>query len=445
MKVVKLRQSGVKARIMVLPKSEIVYLAGFIVADSSKSYQSQVIYCFCDNYLTDVIPAVIGKDKSFRASVFDELFKAISEYNPEIEKSWRPIAGNPERGGTIPIMMIKNINTETEKTPKTKKGTKPITKEKVCTIFDSVTKVVFGQEEVIRKIQEHFECSLVGLGEPDKPRGSFIFVGDTGCGKTLVVKEIAKHFWGSEWRTGLFTINGSELGEEHETAKLLGSPPGYVGFDEGSALLKHVVKNPESIILVDEFEKAHPRMQDVFLQILDEGACHDNKGNRVDFSKTFIVFTSNIGTKEVYHKNTLGFQENMVGKNVDVYVTSALHKFCRVEFLKRFNAIVVFNSLVSSDYYNICKAEVSYLLDRIDTKLATVTVEPGVYGLLVEKMTKGETSRDLKSLVKQYIEIPIARELVRNSVKGTVVVSVLGSEIVVGRGDCGKTEKEGCQ
>jgi ATP-dependent Clp protease ATP-binding subunit ClpE len=376
---------------------------------------------------------VVGQTKEYRTMVFDEIYRSIIDYNPEVEKSWRPIAGNSEGGTVAPVILMNTLKNEPCKQQPQKKKVQSITREQICSIQDAVSKKVFGQKDVLEKVQEYFECAFAGLGEPEKPRGAFIFVGDTGTGKTLAVKEIAKHFWGTDWKCGLFIINGSEMMEEHETAKLLGSPQGYVGYEDGSPLLKHVLGNPETIILVDEFEKAHPRMQDIFLQILDDGSCYDNKGTRVDFSKTFIVFTSNIGTKEVYHKTPTGFGSEKDTSKVGVYVNSALSKFCRVEFLKRFSGIIVFNELTNENYVDICRAEVSYIAARLKKKKIKMKVDKRVYQELVSLLEEGETARDLKALIREHIEIPSAKVITKSeSVSEIVVVLEKGSFAVRG-------------
>ena len=444
-KVVKLKASGLKARILVSDKDEVAYMSGLLQSDSEHGHKLQVIYYYCENYLQDIIPYLVGKPKADRKQLFDELYSIILAYNPGVTRVCSPTNGGDSNStGGIVFSFIGTPGTKTKTETKKKTHLAAITKAKVRGMASQVKKKVIGQDDVIDKIQECFERSIVGISEEDRPKGSFIFVGDTGTGKTLTVKEVAKYFWGDKWRTGLYVINGSEMMEEHEAARLLGSPQGYVGYEDGSPFLKHMAENPETIVLFDEFEKANPRIQDVFLQILDDGFCNDNKGNRVDFTKSFIVFTSNIGTKEVYHKPSVGFATSDKKECVATYVDSALFKFCRVEFIKRFDEVIVFNTLSSEQYVSIAKLEVTGLIERLKSKSITLRVSKGVYLYLAKTMELGDTARDLKGLVRSEIEAKIAKLLITDDDFNALEVFLDGEKIGV-KGVKVDSKEEGCE
>jgi ATP-dependent Clp protease ATP-binding subunit ClpA len=435
-KIVKLRQTGLKARIVVLPQDEIVFIAGYIFAPNKHAYYTQIIYYFCENFLQDIIPRVVGQDKTFRDKVFNELYAAISEYNPDVERCFRPVRKSEG------MVMKVNVERQTQKKTGTARGKPKITKEKVRTLSKYLNSVLFGQEDVTQTIQDFFEMSFTGLGDPDRPRGSFIFVGDTGCGKTMAVKETAKHFFGKDWRTGLFVINGSEYAEEHEASKLLGSPQGYVGYDEGSPFFKHVQKNPECIVLVDEFEKAHPRLQDVFLQILDDGIAYDNKGKQVDFTRCFIVFTSNIGTKEVYHKNPVGFNDSKDTRSIKTSVESSLKNFCRIEFIKRLEGVVIFNSLTRAEHLKIADAEMKKISTKLKEKVISLKYDSDVLNYLVDTLEGEETARDINAGVKKSVTSPISKLLMSDKDYDVIEVERTGDGLEIRGVQVGK-EKEG--
>lgn len=423
-RVVVLRSSKLQVRILVLPKNELIYMTSYMYSESPYSNQIQIVYTFCENYLTEVIPRVVSMVTEDRQTLLNELYKSIVELNPELAKSNRPVFSPP--GGAI----VKEVKPSPIKQKKDKNPL-VVSMERVKSMHSSLGETIYGQDDALKLIQEYFECSMAGISDDSRPRGSFIFIGDSGVGKTACVKEIARHFFRERWKEGLFVINGSEMMEEHETARLLGSPQGYVGYDDGSPFLKHVAENPECIVLFDEFEKAHPKAQDVFLQILDEGFCNDNKGNRVDFTKTFVVFTSNIGTKELYHKKPVGFTSVDAKSEAAVYIDSALRKFCRIEFLKRFDGIVVFNQLGEDSRLRICEAEVNKLGEKVSEKGFKMRVSPKVYSFLLSELSREDTARDLKTVVKRHVGAKIAKLIVSNETFDIIKVDVLDGEVTV--------------
>jgi ATP-dependent Clp protease ATP-binding subunit ClpA len=345
-----------------------------------------------------------------------------------VEKNW---SGQEGQGKRKPAKIEVELSFSNSKKKETE-GLPVIGSAKIKTLKRRLDTKVFGQEIATQAIQDNFEMAFLGLNDPDRPRGSFLFVGDTGVGKTLAVKEIARHFWGEKWRDGVYIINGSEHMAEHEVSKLLGSPPGYVGHEEGSPFMKHITDNPESLVLFDEFEKAHSNIQDFFLQILDEGIAKDNKGENVDFRKSFIVLTSNIGTKEVFRKNPLGFcGSDRSHEAATTSVMSALERECRPEFLKRLDGVIVFNQLTDNDYMKICKYELSRLKERLSAKSIGFDYSREVVPFLFGMMEEGDTARDLNRIVAREVTQRAAKVLLENDNVNRVQVTVKNGVVEV--------------
>lgn len=417
---VKLRTCGVRARIVVTDTFNDL-MQSLAPYGDARIYKNHCMHTFCENYLEEIIPMLVHRSPAYRNAVFEELFQAVTILNPALKEYFEAresVDDDCPAGVTLVPVNVSIANIPKKKLLRRQKETKPvelrITKESVQGLAEYLNARVFGQEEAINSIYRSFEVSLVGLGDPERPRGSYIFIGDTGTGKTMTVKEIARYFYKDEWRKALWTINGSEFMEDHECAKLLGSPAGYVGYDDGSAFLEHVKANPETIILVDEFEKAHPKLQDIFLQVLDDGGIVDNKGARVDFSKCFVVFTSNIGTQEVYRKNDLGFvAKTRDHKACTTSVNTALTRFCRPEFLKRFDGTIVFKQLGDSEMLAIAKAELDIVKKRLKDKSIKLNYNNTVLKWLVGQIDEESTARDMNAIVKKFVTLPISTELMK--------------------------------
>lgn len=228
---------------------------------------------------------------------------------------------------------------------------------------NKLNEVVIGQEAAIKSLCNSIRRSRIGLNPPDRPIGSFMFLGSSGVGKTLLCKKLAKQMFLKE--ASLIKLDMSEYMEKHSVSKLIGSPPGYVGFDEGGYLTERVAKNPYSLILFDEIEKAHTDVCNILLQVLDEGKLTDSQGHCVDFKNTVIIFTSNIGTDILTNSNnTLGFniQDNNESRNKEVL--SELKKHFKTEFINRLDEVIIFNKLKLEDIEKISAIELDKLARR---------------------------------------------------------------------------------
>ena len=228
-------------------------------------------------------------------------------------------------------------------------------REKLLTLDETLHKRVVGQEEAVQAVTEAIQRSRAGIQDPNRPIGSFLFLGPTGVGKTELAKALAECLFDTE--KAMIRIDMSEYMEKHTVSKLIGSPPGYVGFDEGGQLTEKVRRRPYSVILFDEIEKAHPDVLNILLQILDEGKTNDAQGRTVSFENTVIIMTSNAGSHVA--ENAVGFNKDRNQASKDKAL-KALKDFLRPEFLGRVDEIVVFNTLTKENF----KEEIKYYDER---------------------------------------------------------------------------------
>ncbi|HEY4787599.1 MAG TPA: ATP-dependent Clp protease ATP-binding subunit [Bacteroidales bacterium] len=287
---------------------------------------------------------------------------------------------------------------------------------------------VIGQEEAIEKIVKAIQRNRAGLKDPNKPIGTFVFLGPTGVGKTQLAKVLAKYLFDST--DNLIRIDMSEYMEKFSVSRLVGAPPGYIGYEEGGQLTEKVRRKPYSVVLLDEIEKAHPDVFHILLQVLDEGQLTDSLGRRVDFKNTIIIMTSNIGTRQLKDFGTgVGFntvakqaQSNEYAKSV---IQNALKKAFAPEFLNRIDDVVMFNSLTKNDIYKIIDIELKGLFDRVNTLGYKIKITPAAKDFIIEKgYDVNFGARPLKRAIQKYVEDPMAEVIIKASVNEGDMISV---------------------
>ena len=284
---------------------------------------------------------------------------------------------------------------------------------------------VIGQEEAVTALSKAIRRSRAGLKDPKRPAGSFIFLGPSGVGKTELSKALAEFLFSSE--DALISFDMSEYMEKHSVSRLVGSPPGYVGFDEGGQLTKAVRQCPYSVVLFDEIEKAHPDVFNILLQILEEGRLTDAQGRTVDFRNTVIIMTSNVGAREISAPTTLGFSpEGKAGlsdKEIKSRVMGEVKKLFRPEFLNRIDEIIVFKSLTQEQIVEIAKLMVADLRERLIAQNMTINLTDDAYKLIAKEGTDAAYgARPLRRAIQRLLEDPLSEELLEGKwTSGSVI------------------------
>jgi len=277
---------------------------------------------------------------------------------------------------------------------------------------------VIGQDEAVNKVVKAIQRNRVGLKDPNKPIGSFIFLGQTGVGKTQLAKVLARELFDSP--DALVRIDMSEYMEKFAISRLIGAPPGYVGYEEGGQLTEKIRRKPYAVVLLDEIEKAHPDVFNVLLQILDDGYITDSLGRRIDFRHTIIIMTSNIGSRQLKDFGAgVGFGTASKKKQADSHakgvIENALKKSFAPEFLNRIDDVVIFNALEKEDIHAIIDIELEQLLDRIDGLGYKLTLSEKAKDYIVDKgFDRQYGARPLKRAIQKYIEDALAEKIVNS-------------------------------
>ena len=294
-------------------------------------------------------------------------------------------------------------------------------KNKLAHLAETISKKLVGQKTAVEKVVKAIQRNRAGLKDPDRPIGSFIFLGQTGVGKTQLAKILAKEIFDSE--ENLIRIDMSEYMEKFAISRLIGAPPGYVGYEEGGQLSEKVRRRPYSVILLDEVEKAHPDVFNMMLQVLDDGFLTDSLGRKINFQNTIIIMTSNIGARQVkdfgsgvgFETATIKAQSTEIEKSV---IEGALKKTFAPEFLNRIDDIVIFNSLEKENIAEIVEIELEKLFNRV-TKLGyNLTLTKEAKAFICDKgFDKKYGARPLNRAIQKYIEDLLAEQVVSNKIK----------------------------
>ncbi|OWY72509.1 NDP-hexose 4-ketoreductase [cyanobacterium TDX16] len=359
--------------------------------------------------------SVKNADYERAADLRDKALQIAAE-KEKLEKNWHEHRN--EIDGVVDEEVIAEVVSKMTGVPLTR-----LEKEEAQRLLEleaELHKRVISQEEAISAVARSVRRSRSGLKDPNRPMGSFIFIGPSGVGKTLLAKSLAEFMFGAE--EALLTIDMSEYMEKHNVSRLIGAPPGYVGYEEGGQLTERIRRRPYAVVLLDEIEKAHPDCFNMLLQIMEEGRLTDSFGRHVDFRNVVLIMTSNIGADKITHQASFGFEkrdENMTYEKMKNTLKVELENHFRPEFLNRVDEVVVFHKLKHKDLTNIVELEIKKVQKRLIDHGLSMELNDEAKEFLLEKGTDEKFgARPLRRAIEQHLEDPLSESLLRGAYKG---------------------------
>ncbi len=366
--------------------------------------------------------AVAQQDFERAANLRDQADK-LKKKKEQTKREWREQA--TESGGIVDEEVVAETVSKMTGIPLTR--LEKAEAERLLHLEEELHQTVISQDEAIKAIARAVRRSRSGLKDPRRPVGSFIFLGPTGVGKTLLAKALAKFMFGAE--EALIQIDMSEYMEKHNVSRLVGAPPGYVGFEEGGQLTEKIRRRPYSVVLFDEIEKAHVDVFNMLLQIMEEGNLTDSFGRRIDFRNTILIMTSNIGASIIKSQSSLGFRSTSSDRSYEMMkkeLMEEVEKHFRPEFLNRLDDTIVFRALTREELKHIVDIEVRHVKGRLLDQGIEVMLTDEVREFLIEKGYNPEFgARPIRRAVEQYIEDPLAEEVLRGAFKEKAKLRIL--------------------
>jgi ATP-dependent Clp protease ATP-binding subunit ClpA len=411
----------------------------------NKDLRKEVLQLVVFNLNTDVASSLAILSRIAAERALEAIYAGCIMLNPgldldywiNIAYSTAPVTPSDQYPESEYLDQVKKFLRETSKSNKTKqtKIVRPrkMSRQKFLGLEDYLKSNVIGQDQAIEEIVAALSRSQADLNDLNKPLGTFLFAGSSGVGKTHLANTLHKYLFDSD--APMVRIDCGEFQHKHENQKLIGSPPGYVGHDEGGQLTNQIKKNPYSVVLIDEVEKAHNDIWNTFLRIFDEGIVTDSKGELVDFKNTIIIMTTNLGNDKTVDNlisTGPGFNRNVIFERrtkeiptrsiVEKNTNEAINKYFRPEFLNRVDKIVVFNHLSREDCEKIAEIEMSVIADKLSRKGISVSYTDRVISGLIDlgiDTVKG--ARGISQIRRDVIETPIAKTIVYSNLpKGTI-------------------------
>jgi ATP-dependent Clp protease ATP-binding subunit ClpC len=371
--------------------------------------------------------AVKGADYERAAELRDKA-EQLRKQKEEMQRQWREERAR-EVDGTVDEEVIAEVVSKMTGVPLTRLESEEA--QRLMQLEAELHKKVVSQEDAVKAISKALRRARAGLKDPKRPMGSFIFVGPSGVGKTLLSKALAEFMFGDE--EALIHLDMSEYMEKHNVSRLIGAPPGYVGYEEGGQLTERVRRRPYSVVLLDEIEKAHPDVFNMLLQIMEEGRLTDSFGRHVDFRNTVIVMTSNIGADLIKGGAGFGFakrddQQNF--DNIKSVLSKEIERYFRPEFINRLDEVIVFRPLTREDLTHIIELEVGKVSKRLQaTHNITLELDQPAKDFLIEKGFNPDFgARPLRRAIGQYIEDPLSEQLLMGDLKDKSTVKVTRKE-----------------
>jgi len=374
--------------------------------------------------------AAVAEQDFEKAAHLRDLADKLKKKKEQVTREWRE--KSKEIDGVVDEEVIREVVSKMTGVPLTRIEDNET--QRLLKMEEEVHKKVISQHEAINAIAKAVRKSRAGLKDPKRPIGTFIFAGPTGVGKTLLAKKLAEFMFGDE--NALVQLDMSEYMEKHNVSRLVGAPPGYVGYEEGGQLTEKIRRRPYSVVLLDEIEKAHPDVWNMLLQIMEEGRLTDNVGRTVDFKNTIVIMTTNIGAGEIMGRQQLGYasarQQNAEASynEMKTKLKDEMEKNFRPEFLNRLDDIIVFRSLTNEDLKRIIDIELAKVAKRLAEKGLKLVLTEEAKQFLIEKGSNKEYgARPLRRAIEQNLEDPLSEDLLRGSFTGWDALHVVVREL----------------
>jgi ATP-dependent Clp protease ATP-binding subunit ClpC len=366
--------------------------------------------------------AVANQDFEQAARLRDQADK-LKKKKTNITKEWRE--KSRENGGVVDEDVIAEVVSKMTGIPLTRMTTEDSLR--LMQMENELHKRVISQDEAIKAIARAVRRSRSGLQDPKRPTGTFVFAGPTGVGKTLLAKALAEFMFGDS--DALIQIDMSEYMEKHNVSRLIGAPPGYVGYEEGGQLTEQIRRRPYAVVLLDEIEKAHPEVFNMLLQVMEEGRLTDSFGRNIDFRNTILIMTTNAGAEAIKNESAFGFN---TGKDQDASyesmktrVVDEIEKVFRPEFINRVNDIIVFRHLNTDDLKHVVDLELSKVRDRLKEKGLLIELTDEAKEFLISKGSNTDYgARPLRRAIETYVEDPLAEELLKGEFAGKDLIKI---------------------
>jgi ATP-dependent Clp protease ATP-binding subunit ClpC len=369
--------------------------------------------------------AVSAQDFEKAAQLRDQAYQ-LRKKKEELHKAWKEQQASKEETGEVTADVIRETVSKMTGIPLTR--LEKAEAERLLAMEGELSKAVIHQDDAIKAIARAVRRSRSGLKDPRRPMGSFVFLGPSGVGKTYLCKQLAKFMFGSE--DAVITMDMSEYMEKHNASRLVGAPPGYVGYEEGGQLTEKVRRRPYSVVLLDEIEKAHPDVFNMLLQIMEEGRLTDSFGRHVDFKNVILIMTSNLGSAQMKSGASLGFGKSDTkqsgedrSKKMRADVMFEVERHFRPEFLNRVDELIIFNPLTQEDLRRIVNLQLSEVHKRLESRGIKITLDDAAADFLIKQgYSEDYGARPLRRAIEKHIEDSLAEQLLRLEGAGNMLI-----------------------
>jgi len=395
-------------KIRVFTEEDISELLKVKNVPNRNAYQQLVVNACVVNYLDEVVTLFKRQNRVYKTAALEELLYQICvEVNPQLEihQVALPMQDEPQAGGHLHLLAMPGLKNQRE------------SRRNLARLESDLRRSIIGQDEAVDAVMKAFRKAAAGLKDPRRPIGVFLLVGQTGTGKTELAKMTARHLFGDSTR--LVRIDCSEYALPHEYAKLIGAPPGYVGHNEGGQLTEQMREKKAGVVLFDEIEKAHRKVHNLLLQIMDEGFLTDSKGQVVPFGRSVILLTSNLGVDEINTiRNRMGFDWKTRVKlrqdDVKEATRDAMKDAFRPEFINRLDAVLVFNALSERDCVKIARNQLAHVASLLHEREIELDFAPGVARRVARiGFNPDFGARELRRIIQSDVEEPLSEKILR--------------------------------